>query len=108
MTICPRRLISPRTTGKVYAAPDGKTAKASSTTVAVVPPALYSRAAAGLFDVSGLPHATGVKNLLLVGRENLPGLGLEGELVSGWGAARLIGHAPVRRVSLRRRTLLGS
>jgi hypothetical protein len=49
-----------------------------------------------------------VKNLLLVGRENLPGLGLEGELISGWGAARLVGHAPVRRVSLRRRTLLGS
>jgi hypothetical protein len=80
----------------------------TATTVAVVPPPLYTRAAAGPFDVSGLPHATGVKNLLLVGRENLPGLGLEGELVSGWGAARLIGHAPVRRVSLRRRTLLGS
>src|SRR5450631_731653 len=90
------------------AAADGKIAKASSTTVAVVPPPLYSRAAAGPFDVTGLPHGTGVKNLLLVGRENLPGLGLEGELVSGWGAARLVGHAPVRRVSLRRRTLLGS
>ena len=62
--------------------------------MAVVPPPLYSRAATGPFDVSGLPHATGVKNLLLVGRENLPGLGLEGELVSGWGAARLVGHAP--------------
>jgi hypothetical protein len=42
--------------------------------------------------------------LLLVGRENLPGLGLEGELVGGWGAAHLIGGGPVRR--LRRRTLL--
>ncbi len=79
-----------------------------ATAVAVVPPPLYARAATGPFDVTGLPHATGVKNLLLVGRENLPGLGLEGELVSGWGAARLVGHAPVRRVSLRRRTLLGS
>jgi hypothetical protein len=87
----------------------GSTAlKTATTGLAVVPPPLYSRAAPGPFDVSGLPHATGVKNLLLVGRENLPGLGLEGELVSGWGAARLIGHAPVRRVSLRRRTLLGS
>jgi hypothetical protein len=75
--------------------------------VAAIPPPLYSRAAGGPFDVTGLPHATGVKNLLLVGRENLPGLGLEGELVSGWGAARLVGHAPVRRVSLRHRTLLG-
>jgi phytoene dehydrogenase-like protein len=89
--------------------PPANTAKTTATTgLAVVPPPLYSRAAPGPFDVSGLPHATGVKNLLLVGRENLPGLGLEGELVSGWGAARLIGHAPVRRVSLRRRTLLGS
>ncbi len=89
------------------------TKRATATGVASVPssvpapPPLYARAGAGAFDVSGLPHATGIKNLLLVGRENLPGLGLEGELISGWGAARLIGHAPVRRVSLRRRTLLG-
>jgi phytoene dehydrogenase-like protein len=81
--------------------------KAPATGVAVVPPPLYARAAGGPLDVAGLPHATGVKNLLLVGRENLPGLGLEGDLVSGWGAARLVGHAPVRRVPLRRRTLLG-
>jgi len=68
------------------------------------PPALYARTASGPFDVLGLPHATGIKNLLLVGRENLPGLGLEGELVGSWGAARLVGGGPVRR--LRRRTLL--
>ncbi|MES1158086.1 MAG: hypothetical protein ABUL67_03195, partial [Haliangium ochraceum] len=74
----------------------------------VQPPApLYGRAAEGPFDVAGLPHATAIKNLLLVGRENLPGLGLEGELVSAWGAARLLGEAPVRRVSLGRRVLLG-
>jgi phytoene dehydrogenase-like protein len=84
------------------------TAKAAASSVAVVPPPLYARAAGGPFDITGLPHASGVKNLLLVGRENLPGLGLEGELVSGWGAARLVGHAPIRRVPLRRRTLLGS
>ncbi len=68
------------------------------------PPVLYARAASGPLDVVGLPHATGIKNLLLVGRENLPGLGVEGELVGGWGAARLVGDGPVRR--LRRRTLL--
>lgn len=74
----------------------------------VRPPApLYGRAADGSFDVTGLPHATGVKNLLLVGRENLPGLGTEGELVSAWGAARLLGEAPVRRAPLGRRVLLG-
>ncbi|HEY6477278.1 MAG TPA: hypothetical protein VI456_11905, partial [Polyangia bacterium] len=82
--------------------------KAPATSVAVVPPPLYARAPGGPLDLTGLPHASGVKNLLLVGRENLPGLGLEGDLVSGWGAARLVGHAPVRRVPLRRRTLLGS
>jgi phytoene dehydrogenase-like protein len=72
------------------------------------PPApLYTRAAEGPFDVTGLPHATVLKNLLLVGRENLPGLGLEGELVSAWGAARLLGEAPVRRAPLGRRVLLG-
>jgi len=75
---------------------------------AVQPPApLYGRAAEGPFDVTGLAHATPIKNLLLVGRENLPGLGVEGELVSAWGAARLLGDAPVRRVSLGRRVLLG-
>ena len=78
-----------------------------ATSVAVTPPPLYARAASGAFDITGLPHATGIKNLLLCGRENLPGLGLEGELVSGWGAARLVGQAPVRRLPLGRRKLLG-
>jgi hypothetical protein len=40
--------------------------------------------------VAGVPHATGIKNLTLASGENLPGLGREGELVSAWGAARLI------------------
>jgi hypothetical protein len=38
----------------------------------------------------GLPHATGLKNLYLVSRQVLPGLGFEGELQTGWGAARLV------------------
>jgi hypothetical protein len=38
----------------------------------------------------GLPHQTGVKNLLLCSRQVLPGLGLEGELHAGWCAARLV------------------
>jgi hypothetical protein len=40
--------------------------------------------------VGGLPHATGVKNLLFVSRQVLPGLGIEGELAAGWGAARIV------------------
>ncbi|HEX3901997.1 MAG TPA: hypothetical protein VH853_04045 [Polyangia bacterium] len=93
--------------GAAAGAAGNASTKATATNVVVAPPPIYARAATGPFDLIGLPHATGVKNLLLVGRENLPGLGLEGELVSGWGAARLVGHAPVRRVPLRRRTLLG-
>jgi phytoene dehydrogenase-like protein len=87
------------------AAEPDRLAKTSSALVATPPP-LYARVGAEPFDVMGLPHATGIKNLFLVGRENLPGLGLEGELVASWGGARLIGGGPVRR--LRRRTLLGS
>jgi phytoene dehydrogenase-like protein len=70
------------------------------------PPPLYARAASDPLDFVGIPHATGIKNLLLVGRENLPGLGIEGDLAAGWGAARLVGAGPVRRPSLRHRTLL--
>jgi phytoene dehydrogenase-like protein len=38
----------------------------------------------------GLPHSTGVKHLLFASRQVLPGLGLEGELATGWAAARLV------------------
>jgi phytoene dehydrogenase-like protein len=40
--------------------------------------------------ICGVPHTTGVKHLLLASRQVLPGLGLEGELQSGWAAARLV------------------
>jgi hypothetical protein len=46
--------------------------------------------------VAGVPHASGIKNLTLASSENLPGLGLEGELVSAWGAARLIAGSQQR------------
>jgi phytoene dehydrogenase-like protein len=81
---------------------------APAATTPLAPAPLFARAAEGPFDVTGLPHATSVKNLLLVGRENLPGLGIEGAIVSAWGAARLLGDAPVRRAPLGRRVLLGS
>jgi phytoene dehydrogenase-like protein len=38
----------------------------------------------------GLPHATGIKHLLLASRQVLPGLGVEGELAAGWAAARIV------------------
>jgi phytoene dehydrogenase-like protein len=58
------------------------------------------------FDVSALPHATGIKNLYLAGRENLPGLGFEGELVSAWGVVRLIAGTQGKRDQLRRQVLI--
>ena len=58
------------------------------------------------FDVAALPHATGIKNLYLAGLENLPGLGLEGELVSAWGVSRRIAGGQPRRDPLRREVLI--
>jgi phytoene dehydrogenase-like protein len=73
----------------------------------VAPPALVTPPAPRSLDVVGLPHATVVKNLFLVGRENLPGLGLEGDLISGWGCARLVSSGPARKHLLPRRVLIG-
>jgi glyoxylase-like metal-dependent hydrolase (beta-lactamase superfamily II) len=39
--------------------------------------------------IAALPYATGIKNLTLTGGQILPGLGIEGELVAGWSAAKL-------------------
>jgi len=45
--------------------------------------------------VTGLPCRTPVKNLVLAGREVVPGLGIEGEFHAAWQAAgeveRLLG-----------------
>ncbi len=43
-----------------------------------------------VLGVTGLPQHTPAKNLLLAGREVLPGLGLEGEFLAGIRAARLV------------------
>jgi hypothetical protein len=45
----------------------------------------------------GVPHASGLKQLDLVSRQTLPGLGLEGELAAGWIAARLISSRSKRK-----------
>jgi hypothetical protein len=74
--------------------------------LALPPPALFSVPTQRPIDVIGVPHATGVKNLFLVSRENLPGLGLEGDLISGWGVARLMSGA--KKHLSPRRMLIGS
>ncbi|MBF5041394.1 desaturase [Aggregicoccus sp. 17bor-14] len=56
----------------------------------LLPHPLYAFEAEAFLGVSGLGQRTPVKNLLLAGREVLPGLGLEGELLAGMRAARLV------------------
>jgi hypothetical protein len=56
----------------------------------VAPEPLWSVPAGRTLGVGALSHGTGLKNVLLASRQVLPGLGLEGELAAGWGAARLI------------------
>ena len=70
------------------------------------PPALVNVPSPRPLDITGLPHATAVKHLYLVGRENLPGLGAEGELLSGWGVARLVSTGAGRRTFSPRRILI--
>ena len=69
-------------------------------------PPVYSAESARPLDVTGLPHATGIKNLFLAGRENLPGLGIEGEFVSAWGVLRLVAGTQPKRDVRRREVLL--
>ena len=71
-----------------------------------LPPPVFAPAAPRALDVIALPHASGLKRLYLAGRANLPGLGLEGELVSGWGVAHLISGGQTRRHPGQRRRLI--
>jgi hypothetical protein len=71
-------------------------------------PALWSCDLPRALDVGVLPHATGIKNLVLASAENLPGLGLEGDFLSALGVARLAaGPGRKRKPWLGRATLLG-
>jgi len=53
-----------------------------------------------LVGVEGLSQRTAVKNLFLANREILPGLGLEGELLAGRRAARLVMGLTKKKSSL--------
>ncbi|MDF1562077.1 MAG: hypothetical protein P1V51_03490 [Deltaproteobacteria bacterium] len=48
-----------------------------------------------------LPPSTPYKNLILAGRENVPGLGLEGEFLAGHRAARLVAEQAKRHDPLK-------
>ena len=67
---------------------------------------VYEAADPGPLGVGATPIATGIKNLFVVGRQTLPGLGLEGELAAAWGAARLISQVEKKRDPLKRDVLL--
>jgi phytoene dehydrogenase-like protein len=56
----------------------------------LMPHPLYSFEADAFLGVTGLKQRTPAKNILLAGREVLPGLGLEGEFLAGMRAARLV------------------
>jgi phytoene dehydrogenase-like protein len=69
-------------------------------------PAVYAAERPRPLDLGVLPHNTGIKNLWLASRENLPGLGLEGELVSAWSVARLVTGGTAAKRDLRGRDVL--
>jgi phytoene dehydrogenase-like protein len=50
---------------------------------------IWRGATEGGAGVAALPYTTTLKNLTLTGAQILPGLGVEGELVAGWSAARI-------------------
>jgi phytoene dehydrogenase-like protein len=94
----------PRATGSATTPPEAR--KTAAPIPATPLPPVYGAEGDSPFDVAALPHATGIKNLYLAGRENLPGLGLEGELVSAWGVVRLIAGGAPKRDPLRREVLI--
>jgi hypothetical protein len=60
-----------------------------------------------VLGISGIPHASGFKNVLFASRQVLPHLGLEGELHAGWVAARHILRSEKKRDLLKSATLEG-
>ena len=67
---------------------------------------VYETDEPGPLGVGATAIATGIKGLLLVGRQTLPGLAQEGELAAAWGAARLISLSEKKRDPLKREILI--
>ena len=62
----------------------------------------YAFDSATVLGVTGLKQQTPAKNVLLAGREILPGLGLEGELLAGERASRLVQEMFKKKAVLKR------
>ncbi len=54
----------------------------------------------GVLGVENSPHRTGIKGLLMAGAQVVGGLGVEGELIAAWGAARIASKMDPRRERL--------
>jgi hypothetical protein len=67
---------------------------------------VYEAEEPGPLGVGATAIATGIKGLLMVGRQTLPGLAQEGELAAAWGAARLISASEKKRDPLKREILI--
>ena len=65
--------------------------------------AIYSYPVLGPMGLCALPTRSPIRKLLLTGRQVIPALGLEGELLSAWSAAKLVTAADRRKEWMRRR-----
>jgi phytoene dehydrogenase-like protein len=74
----------------------------------LLPHPLYEVDTEDFLGITGLTQQTPLKNLFLASRETLPGLGLEGEFLSGIRAARLIQETMSKKDPLKRQGLWGA
>lgn len=69
-------------------------------------PIVYASDQPPRFDALGTPHGIpGLRNVFLLGRENLPGLGVSGELAAAWNVTRLLASS-LRAPRLARQSML--
>jgi hypothetical protein len=68
----------------------------------LMPHPLYTFDTESVLGVTGLKQQTPTKNVLLAGREVLPGLGLEGEFLAGLRAANLVQEMLKKKAVLKR------
>lgn len=97
---------------------DGRPALDLRRGVEIDPPAKWARGPSTMevvhgfpitstLGVAALPVRTPVKNLMLLGEQNVPGLGIEGTLCAAWAVARIVSRADPRSGMFRRRLFGG-
>jgi len=64
--------------------------------------AIYGYPVLGPLGLSALPIRSPVRRLLMCGTQNLPALGLEGELLAAWSAARVVTRSDRRKEWMRK------